>query len=585
MRVMTALAGVLVFTANTAPAVAQTAPQIGQVTGQLRDALDRPIQGARVRLENAEGQVVGQAISDTSGRFVIREVPAGIYSLVAEQSDFQTGTAVVTVRGGPATSTNLVMASRRALDLNLAAKRLDEARNSLSPDIGTNVYRFDQQTIQALPQGENTPLNQVLLQAPGVTQDSKASGSLHIRGEHANAQYRLNGILLPEGITGFSQNLDTRFISEMKLLTGALPAQYGFRTAGVVDITTKNGAYDKGGSISMYGGSHDTMRPSADYGGSDGSFSYFATGSYLYTGLGIENPTGSNEALHDRLKEAKGLGYFSYLMPNLTQRMSLILGVADSNYQIPNRRGIDPVNTVNGQTIASDNLNARQRERNKFGVLALQDSSGDLDYQVAYFNRYSTLRYKPDPLGDLVFNGTQPDLLRTSWTNGLQGDGSYPISDSHKLRSGFLVSREDVTSDNTTTTFPGDAGTQTADTPFAIVDNNAKTGRTYGVYLQDEWKITDDWTVNYGARADTFYAFRHESQISPRLNSTYKLTSTTTLHGGYARYFTPPPIEISSISALDKFLGSQYRQRHKERSAFRRARPLLRRRRYATHHR
>ena len=47
-----------------------------------------------------------------------------------------------------------------------------------------------------------------MLQLPGVSQDSAASGDFHIRNEHANVQYRLNGILLPDGVSGFAQVLD-----------------------------------------------------------------------------------------------------------------------------------------------------------------------------------------------------------------------------------------------------------------------------------------------------------------------------------------------------------------------------------------
>ena len=98
-----------------------------------------------------------------------------------------------------------------------------------------------------MSQGANAPFNEVILRAPGVAQDSAANGDLHVRGEHANLQYRINDVLLPEGITGFGLELDPRFVESMRLITGSLPAAYGFRTAGVVDIHTKSGAFENGG--------------------------------------------------------------------------------------------------------------------------------------------------------------------------------------------------------------------------------------------------------------------------------------------------------------------------------------------------
>src|SRR5207302_6102397 len=132
---------------------------------------------------------------------------------------------------------------------------------------------------QELPQGNDTPLNQVLLQAPGVVQDS--FGNVHVRGDHANLQFRINGIQLPEGITGFGQILSPRFANSISLLTGALPAEFGLRTAGVVDIKTKEGVMDNGGDVEFYGGQRGTEQPSFEYGGSEGKLSYFVTGQYL----------------------------------------------------------------------------------------------------------------------------------------------------------------------------------------------------------------------------------------------------------------------------------------------------------------
>ena len=124
--------------------------------------------------------------------------------------------------------------------------KLDVARNQIVPDLGATTYTVSQAQIAALPGGDNAPFNQVLLRTPGMVQDSAANGDLHLRGEHANIQYRINDVLLPEGISGFGQELGTRFVDSARLITGSLPAQYGFRTAGIVDIHTKSGAFDPG---------------------------------------------------------------------------------------------------------------------------------------------------------------------------------------------------------------------------------------------------------------------------------------------------------------------------------------------------
>jgi hypothetical protein len=112
----------------------------------------------------------------------------------------------------------------------------DTARQSILAPIGATSYEVNHQAIEALPQGDNTPLDKALLQFPGVTQDSAASGELHVRNEHANIQYRINGIMLPDGVGAFGQILDTGIVGSLALLTGALPAQFGQRTAGVLDI-------------------------------------------------------------------------------------------------------------------------------------------------------------------------------------------------------------------------------------------------------------------------------------------------------------------------------------------------------------
>src|SRR5450755_3969313 len=176
-------------------------------------------------------------------------------------------------------------------EITVTAERLNEARAGIQTQTGASTYTIDADAVAATPGGDNTLLNQVVMQAPEVAQDS--FGQFHIRGEHNGLQYRLNGIILPEGISVFGQTLDPRLAENVRLITGALPAEYGNRTAGIIDIQTKTGVFDNGGVVSMYGGSHSTLAPSVAYGGSSGNFNYFVSGDYTTNTLGVESPDGS----------------------------------------------------------------------------------------------------------------------------------------------------------------------------------------------------------------------------------------------------------------------------------------------------
>jgi len=182
--------------------------------------------------------------------------------------------------------------------------RFDSARRNIFPPVGASAYEMTRQAIEALPQGTNAGLDKVLLQMPGVTQDSAASGELHVRNEHGNLQFRINGVQLPDGVAGgFAPFLDSGIVGNMSLVTGALPAQYGLRTAGVLDIQTRSDAFDNSGKISLYGGSHQTITPYAEYGGTIGQTQYYVSGRYLYNNLGIENPTPANTTARNRKRD------------------------------------------------------------------------------------------------------------------------------------------------------------------------------------------------------------------------------------------------------------------------------------------
>lgn len=442
------------------------------------------------------------------------------------------------------------------VEVRAQRQRLDEARSSLSPETGSTIYRFDKSDIAKLPLGDATPLNQVLLRAPGVVGDSY--GQLHVRGDHANLQYRINGVVIPESIGGFGQALDTRFADQINVLTGALPAQYGYRTAGVVDIRTKGADMANAGSVDAIVGSRGHLETSAEIGGTTGKLQYFVTGSWLRNRIGIENPTPAVDALHDDTRQGKGFAYLSYLL-NDRSRVSLMLASATSRFQIPNVPGETPSFPLAGTTPpASTELDANQRERNNFQVLTLQSSLDDAtDYQLSVFNRSSSVHYLPDPIGDLTYNGVAADVQRRNVASGLQFDLSRVLDPQHTLRAGLYLQRERGSVTSSSTVFPADAdGNPTSDVPLTIADGSRIGGHLVGVYLQDEWQPTKALTVNYGLRYDRVSTVVDEAQLSPRLGVVYQFGEYTRVHAGYARYFTPPPTEKIDTTSVAAFLGT-----------------------------
>jgi len=442
--------------------------------------------------------------------------------------------------------------------ITVTAERLDQARSGIQTQTGASTYTIDAKAIAAAPGGDNVLLNQVIMQAPEVAQDS--FGQFHIRGEHNGLQYRLNGIILPEGISVFGQSLEPRLISSMSVITGALPAEYGLRTAGIIDLQTKSGNFKPGGTVSMYGGSHGTLEPSINYGGTSGNVRYFFSGDYLRNNLGIESPDGSSNPIHDTTKQYHGFGYLEDIL-DPENRVTLIYGTSSGTFQIPNQSGLQPGLglTVQGQSaFPSQNLDENQREITQYGIVSLQHSSGALDLQTSLTARYSSLNFQPDPLGDLLFNGISQQAYKRNVAYASQTDAAYQLDSAHTLRAGLFLQSDRSTSLTTSQVLQVDpnTGVPLNDVPVSIPDNSAQTEWIESVYLQDEWKLLPSLTVNYGGRFDHFTAYTAATQFSPRLNVVWVPMPDTTVHAGYSRYLSPPPFELVGNTTISKFANT-----------------------------
>jgi outer membrane receptor for ferrienterochelin and colicin len=160
-------------------------------------------------------------------------------------------------------------------------------------------------------------------------------------------------------------------------------------------------------------------------------------------------------------------------------------------------------------------------------------------------------------LGDLLFNGIAQHAYKQNVAYALQSDAAYKLNDAHTLRGGVFVQSDRAKSLTSSQVIAVDAdGNQINDVPEPVIDNSAKTEWIESIYLQDEWRIVPAFTVNYGLRFDHFSAYTGAHQVSPRVNFVWEALPGTTIHGGYARYLSPPPFELVGTETVAKFANT-----------------------------
>lgn len=379
----------------------------------------------------------------------------------------------------------------------ITGRKLDVARTQINPALGATVYSLGNDAIDDRPGGETSSMAVMLAQTPGVG----ASGdALTIRGSK-DVQVRINDVIVPEAVADPADHLSIRLAQTTRVITGTLPAQYGFVPAGVISVTTKNGLYRHGGELEFYAGSNGFIEPAFEWAGSVLGTSLFASGSLQFGRSDVADLAG--DTARDRSREAEGLAFADRIL-GPEDRISFILGRSHERHRI------GATSLPAGVEESGDN----------YGVATYQHSSGSFTVQSSLF------------FGGGTNKASFADRTRERRsTFGTQIDLSFDTGGSHVIRGGLLASRS--------TAHEGETGRESFE-----AHRNA-----IGVYVQDEWKLASKVTFNPGLRADWLRGLNSKAEFEPRASFVWTSPAGLTAHVGYARYVTAAPLDDEAGTA------------------------------------
>ena len=534
-------AGVLVLLAAAAfaPSAGATPPRVpppsGDIGGSVADSTNgTPLPGGEVRVTRA-GATVAITTTDAFGRYVIHNLPAGAYTVEVRYLGYRAETREVTVQGEDqraAADFRLV-----AIPLNLSAVEVTAAV-PLAVDTRTGNQIFKQNDYHGAP----TNTTSQILQQSIVGAARAPTGEVHIRGQHAEYTYYVDGVPVPSGISGSLNELfDPQVVNQIDFQTGGWDAEYGNKNAAVVNVNTRIPTGGAHVDASSYGGSFGANGQALNASTNAGKWGFFFSGARQSTDMRREPLV--FDSLHNKVENFHndGTDIFGFAkvqyVPSERDVVNLDVSRSRTRFAVPfdSADGVidDHQQDVNGFI----NLGWRHR----FDESAPGEGRSSELFTGAFF-RDGSLTYTPGltDAASFMFPGDPTPYIiqedRNFRTTGLKLD--YTLQPHHGLqfKTGVLASftrgHEDFSSvDNSGN--PGPAS------------NSDLKGSDVGVYAQTAIAPSDKWELRTGVRFDNHNApfAGNKNQVSPRAKLSFFPDPANTFWVYYGRLFLPTNVE------------------------------------------
>lgn len=519
-------------------AVRAATPRAGNVSGAVTDAASgQPLPSVEVSVSQ-DGHIVFNTSTDDFGHYTVHNLGAGTYTIGAHFIGFRAASqqAVVGAADGETIRVDFALV---AVPTSLAAVEVT-ASVPLAVDTRTGDQTFTQNQYHGAP--TNTT-SQILQQS--IAGAARApTGEVHIRGQHAEYTYYVDGVPVPAGISGSLNELfDPEVVNRIDFQTGGWDAEYGNKNAAVVNIETKIPSGGFHADASTYGGSFNTYGQSINASTNAGRFGIFGSFAHQSTDMRRE-PVVFDRATRDAINfhnhgdDVFGFTKLQYT-PGSSDVIALDLNASRTLFQVP----FDST----GSTRADD----RQRDLNgfanlgwhhQFGAAAGTAGQSPSDIFAGLFYRWGGLRYLPGAVDDPQFVFA-PDTTRYTLredrrftTTGVKLDWALRPHHGLELKTGALLQLTRGHESFQATSATGAGG------PSSV---SGLSGHDFGGYVQAAIAPVERVELRTGVRYDAHLApfAGTQHQWSPRVRLNLFPSAATTLYVYYGRLFVPTNVE------------------------------------------
>ena len=529
------------------------------ITGSVQNQDLRRVDQAIVQVRDQEGTVVTSGVTNQAGEFSITVPQEGTYSLSAVQETFKSEYVIVKIGTEKPAPVILTLALTQEIALEIVSPL-----PAIQYKASSETYQLSRKDIEILPKGNNNEVADVLLTVPSVVYG--ALKQTHIRQDHANQQFRIDGIPIPDTVTGaFADIVPPRAWERADIILGGMEAQYGNKTALVVDITSKSGTKPGFGSLQMFGGSFETVNPSLEYGGAIGEqFRYYILDSYVTTNRGIEPPTLGKTNFHNQSEKNNTYLRGDYQMGNRNNFSWIVLSSV-AKYQIPTTPGLEANAAVltllqaqdpTFNPVPSQAVDQSQKENNQYTQLVWRhDLNSSNFFSLGTYFRRGYANFSTDPLNSLAYandvaEAQTANQKRVAYSGGVRLDYTWVPTNAHLVKTGFQI--DYTNANNTAQIFAFDTSTGAPVSPVVTREaSNRNIQWREEFWVQDQWSPNDHWTFNLGLRYDQIQGFYNEGQVSPRIGATYRYNQSNVFHAYYGRLFAPPNVEQIAFTNLN----------------------------------